>query len=349
MKEQPLISVIIPVYNVERYLAQCLDSVINQTYPNLEIICVNDGSKDSSLEILQEYAQEDPRVHILDKENAGVSRARNDALKLATGSYVMFVDSDDWIDLNTCETAFKAMHTYGSDIVIWSYVSETETRSSKKEIFEEMRFFDRNEVKNLHRRFIGLIGSELAHPELADSLCPVWGKLYRKEIVENVRFVDLREIGTYEDGLFNLEVFGKAEKAIYLPNYFYHYRRTKSESVTSGHQVKLFAQWQTLFRIMKEYIDQNKLPAEYMEAWNNRIALSIQGLGLNIVGADRSMIWKVKEIAGILKQTQYREAYKNLDFQYFPIHWKLFYWFAKKRFSFGVFALLTVIHTIISR
>lgn len=85
MKEQPLVSVITPVYNVERYLAQCLDSVINQTYPNLEIICVNDGSRDGSPDILRRYADEDARIQVIDKANGGVSRARNDALDCARG------------------------------------------------------------------------------------------------------------------------------------------------------------------------------------------------------------------------------------------------------------------------
>ena len=90
MKEQPLISIIIPVYNVERYLAQCLDSVINQTYPNLEIICVNDGSRDGSPDILRRYADEDARIQVIDKANGGVSQARNDALDCARGEYIMF-------------------------------------------------------------------------------------------------------------------------------------------------------------------------------------------------------------------------------------------------------------------
>ena len=108
MKEQPLVSVIIPVYNVERYLAQCLDSVSHQTYQNLEIICVNDGSRDGSLDILRRYADEDARIQVIDKANGGVSRARNDALDCARGEYIMFVDSDDWVEPDACENAVNA-------------------------------------------------------------------------------------------------------------------------------------------------------------------------------------------------------------------------------------------------
>ena len=185
MNEQPLVSVIIPVYNVERYLAQCLDSVINQTYPNLEIICVNDGSGDGSPDILRRYADEDARIQVIDKANGGVSRARNDALDCARGEYIMFVDSDDWVEPDACENAVNAMREYDADIVMWSYVSETENRSSRKVIFPETTVFEKEEVRaKLHRRFVGAMGEELSHPELVDSLCPVWGKLYRRSLIQ---------------------------------------------------------------------------------------------------------------------------------------------------------------------
>lgn len=145
MKEQPLVSVIIPVYNVERYLAQCLDSVINQTYPNLEIICVNDGSRDGSPDILRRYADEDAWIQVIDKANGGVSQARNDALDCARGEYIMFVDSDDWVEPDACENAVNAMREYDADIVMWSYVSETENRSSRKVIFPETTVFEKEE------------------------------------------------------------------------------------------------------------------------------------------------------------------------------------------------------------
>lgn len=349
MNEQPLISVIIPVYNVERYLAQCLDSVINQTYANLKIICVNDGSKDGSLKILQEYAHKDTRVQILDKKNAGVSSARNDGLAFAEGSYVMFVDSDDWIEPRTCETAIDGMCAYDADVVMWSYVSETESRSSQKVIFPETTVFEKEEVRTkLHRRFVGAIGEELSRPELADSLCPVWGKLYKRSLVEKsgARFVDLSEIGTYEDGFFNLEVFGEVNRVVYLAEYLYHYRRDTSTSVTSGYNPRLFSQWQKLYDRMESYIQAKQLGGIYHTALKNRIALGILGLGLNIVGADRPIMWKLKEISGILKQAQYREAYKKLDFRYFPIHWKVFYGCAKYRITLGVYLLLCVIKKI---
>ena len=292
MKEQPLVSVIIPVYNVERYLAQCLDSVSRQIYQNLEIICVNDGSRDGSPDILRRYADEDARIQVIDKANGGVSQARNDALDCARGEYIMFVDSDDWVEPDACENAVNAMREYDADIVMWSYVSETENRSSRKVIFPETTVFEKEEVRaKLHRRFVGAMGEELSHPELVDSLCPVWGKLYRRSLIQKsgARFVDLAEIGSYEDGLFNLEVFGKADRVVYLAAYLYHYRRDGSSSVTSGYNPRLYDQWQTLYDRMEAIIRSNQLGSEYEAALNNRIALGILGLGLNITVSTQSM------------------------------------------------------------
>lgn len=99
----PLVSIVIPVYNVELYLRECLDSVISQTYHNLEIICVNDGSPDNSLSILEEYAAKDSRIRIISQENAGISVARNTGMDVATGEYIYFLDSDDYIALEMVE------------------------------------------------------------------------------------------------------------------------------------------------------------------------------------------------------------------------------------------------------
>ena len=352
MKNQPLISIIIPVYNVERYLAQCLDSVINQTYRNLEIICVNDGTRDSSGQILEQYAQKDGRIVVIVQENQGLSGARNTGLKHVHGKYIMFVDSDDWIELETCEEAVIAAEKHNADLVMWSYVREFEHESKEKYMFwDDESVFETEKVKNqLHRRVCGLLGEELRHPEYSNAIETAWGKLYLAEkiIGNKVEFVDTKEIGT-EDALFNLYALGYIKRAVYLRRCLNHYRKTNQGSLTKNYNEKLFERWQRLFDYMRQYIQENNLPAEYDMALDNRIALSLLGLGLNIVVADRSIMWKLKEISGILKQARYREAYNNLDFQYFPIHWKLFYWFAEMRFSLGVFVLLSVIHAIISR
>ena len=114
----PKVSVIIPVYNVEKYLSECLDSVVNQTLKDIEIICVNDGSPDGSAEILEEYAQKDNRIKVITQENRGVSEARNSGLKIASGEYIAFLDSDDYIDLKFFEQLYKRGIESNSDVVV---------------------------------------------------------------------------------------------------------------------------------------------------------------------------------------------------------------------------------------
>lgn len=117
MKQQPLISVIVPVYNVEQYIHQCVDSILSQTYKNLEIILVDDGSPDNCPAICDGYARNDDRVKIIHQENGGLSAARNSALDLCTGEYIAFVDSDDWIESNAYEEMMSEMQKKDLDVV----------------------------------------------------------------------------------------------------------------------------------------------------------------------------------------------------------------------------------------
>ena len=115
------ISIIIPVYNVAEYLPQCLESVINQTLKDIEIICINDGSTDNSLEILREYEKKDGRIKIIDKENEGVSAARNKGIEVAHGEYLLFCDGDDWIETDTCEEVYKKIKFDNADMLIFNH------------------------------------------------------------------------------------------------------------------------------------------------------------------------------------------------------------------------------------
>lgn len=127
-----MISVIIPVYNVEKYLRDCLNSVINQTYKDLEIICINDGSKDNSLSILEEYAKKDKRIIIINKENAGVSAARNDGIEKSTGEYLFCLDSDDYIDNDFFEVFYNNAKKNNSDLVVLGNFWGLDKRAAKK-------------------------------------------------------------------------------------------------------------------------------------------------------------------------------------------------------------------------
>ena len=264
----------------------------------------------------------------------------------------MFVDSDDWIDEYTCEVAIKSATENAADSVMWPYVREMRDKSSKKCLFNEDIIFDELEVKTkLHRRMIGLYGDELNKPENADALCTVWGKLYRSDIVKqnDIQFYDIRKIGTYEDGLFNLEYFHYTKKAVYINKHLYHYRRTNENSITNVYNSNLHIQWNHLFKIMKNYIYDKRLDESYIQALKNRISLSLIVLGINTVSAPVSVVKKLKELGSIISQSQYKKAIDTLQLSKLPIHWKLFFFCAKYEITWGVYFFLIIIQKIRGR
>lgn len=350
MKTQPLITVIIPVYNASKHISQCLESVMSQSYNRLQIICIDDNSTDSSLDILYSYAKQDSRITVLTKENEGVSIARNWGLAEAKGEYILFVDSDDWIEKSTCEIAVKRAIEGDYDVVMWSYIRERNGEQRLKKIFEEdIAFKTQSQVRNkLHRRMVGILDSELARPEDADALCTVWGKLYHSKIIKehNIKFYDIRKIGTYEDGLFNLDFFYYAKNALFLDQYLYHYRRTNKASITNAYNSRMKTQWLRLFRILEEYISKNQLDESYRQALRNRIALSIIPLGINVVSSEEKTMSQITEIKQIITDNMYVDAIRSLNMRYFPIHWKLFFGLAKNRNALGIYLLLLGIQKI---
>ena len=136
-----LVSIIVPVYNAEKYLKKSIKSITSQTYKNIEIICIDDGSNDKSLEILHKFAGEDQRIRIIYKKNEGVSLARNTGLESAKGDFVLFVDSDDWIEKNLCETLLFYMEKKELDVVMCSYIREKGSESQKKLFLIKILYF----------------------------------------------------------------------------------------------------------------------------------------------------------------------------------------------------------------
>ena len=216
------ITVIVPVYNVENYLEKCLDSLINQTYKNLEIIVINDGSTDNSGEICQEYAQKDNRIIYIEKENGGQAEARNIGLDRMTGSYVTFVDSDDWVELDYVETLYKKITEYQADIAVGNYYSFNEAEgmyyfhifgdSCYEKVYDNVSIFE-NLYESQEMKSFALIS--------------VWGKLYKADLVKHLRF-DIGKLG--EDGYLNQKIYLLAEKTIYLNKGLYAYRQREGSS-----------------------------------------------------------------------------------------------------------------------
>lgn len=204
--EGPKISVIVPVYKVEPYLRKCLDSVVNQTYRNLEIILVDDGSPDSCGTICDEYAARDERIKVIHKANNGVALARNVGLDAATGDYIGWVDSDDWIEPEMFEAMLAAVEAYNADIAI----------CSRMEIYPDHSFpmgWQQAELLNKEQAVALLVEDNVIRSYLCD-------KLWKRGLFQDIRFPQLK---VFEDMAVMYQLFMRAERVVCLPDVLYHY------------------------------------------------------------------------------------------------------------------------------
>lgn len=218
-----LISVIVPIYNVEKYLDRCVDSIINQTYKNLEIILVDDGSPDNCPKMCDDYAKIDNRIKVVHKENGGLSDARNVGMEVATGEYVSFIDSDDYISLDFYETLFQTMIDNDSDIVECSVVKFYEN-----EKFDE--YSDDLKITNYDTLYAldGLINENPFKQH-------VWNKLYKSNIVLDIPYA----VGKLnEDEFWTYQIFGKAKKVTRINKTMYYYFQRGSSIMGNGYNIR---------------------------------------------------------------------------------------------------------------
>lgn len=211
------VTVIVPVYNAHSYIDRCVVSIVNQTYKNIQILLVDDGSTDDSSLLCDEWAKKDARIQVIHKENAGAGMARNTALEYVTGDYVLFVDSDDYIALDTVKKCIDSINEHGSDTVVFGYnLASVDGTYVPEQIYADKLCYDANGVKaELLPSFFTLSkGFEVS----------VWGKLFSAEIItENaLSFLSERELYS-EDALFLLRYFPKSKCASVLDENLYFY------------------------------------------------------------------------------------------------------------------------------
>lgn len=220
--ENPKVSIIIPVYNVESYLQEALDSLCNQTYRNFEAICVNDGSTDESLKVLNEYAQKDSRFIVVSQENQGQGIARNKAIDMSTGDYILFLDPDDWIETNALEILInKANQNLNIDVIQFNYINEKEN-SNKNRIAN----FRKNLKKHLGLKIKdGEIYNwhQFQKIDLPNFGLAIWNRMYSAKFIKNNN-IKLAPNKHGEDHIFSFKSVLLAKRILYIENVLYHYR-----------------------------------------------------------------------------------------------------------------------------
>lgn len=212
-----LISIIVPIYNVENYLRHCLDSIQNQTYQNFECLLINDGSSDNSAEICREYVEKDYRFRYFEKENGGVSSARNLGIERSKGQFITFIDSDDWVDSDYLELLYMKINEYNADLAVLTYKQYSMNDGCfylhvwEQDYYE--KYYSGNELLN-----------SLPKLENYDSTFNVsWGKLFKRNFLETATFNEQRIMG--EDLEFNFKIFLQIKSCIYLNKALYNFRQ----------------------------------------------------------------------------------------------------------------------------
>lgn len=212
------VSVIVPVYNTKKYLHKCLDSLINQTLKDIEIICINDGSTDNSLKILNDYAQKDNRIKVLSQENKKQGAARNAGLEIATGEYIGYVDSDDWVDSDFYEKLYNAAKKHNFDIALG-----TNIRAKKNANKKRLHIKEEKEYTTLQEKLD--VNVQWKNP------CPT-NKIYKKSLLveNNIKWPE----GVFcEDRIYTLKAVYHANGIVTVPNVNYYYYKNPSSTVNN--------------------------------------------------------------------------------------------------------------------
>jgi len=242
------ISVILPIYNVEKYICECIDSIVNQTYKNLEIILVDDGSPDSCPQICDEYAKKDNRIKVIHRENGGVSSARNRGIKEATGEYIAFVDPDDWLEVDMYEKLYKYISENSCEVVLCQYC-----KNGNKNLKEQFKFnsevitqriLSREEIKNVFlKNFIAIDSDEI----VMGSICR---GVYKSEIIKDKVLFD-EEMKIAEDLCFLLNILLNINNLFLTNEILYNYREN-SESVLHTYNANTYKDGKRKIEFLEE-------------------------------------------------------------------------------------------------
>ena len=264
---QPKVSIIVPVYNVEKFLERCVISLQNQTVRDIEIILVDDSSTDSSLQICNRLAQEDSRIKVIHKVNEGAGKARNAALSIATGEYIGFVDSDDYVEPDMYRTLLEKAEEHNSDLVMSGVIFVDGNMFSEKGECIRKVYFDKDThfetQEDLKKLRMGIVG---ALPEDADDSkygMSIWKNLFRYEIIKdnNIVFQSEREMLS-EDALFMIDYISHINKATGIGEAFYNYCRN-GDSISKSYKKDRFEKSLVFVDEVKKRFDRDIAPEEY--------------------------------------------------------------------------------------
>ncbi len=294
------LSIIVPIYNVEKYLPKCLDSIINQTYENIEIILVDDGSEDNCGNVCEEYAKKDKRIIVIHKENGGLSDARNAGIKIATGEIITYLDSDDYVDKDMYENMIKQLKEENGDIVICGTKIDFENGKTKIKVNKQKEILDKKEALIKLNSFSSFDMS-------------VCNKIYKREIILGIEFPINKKS---EDYFVMYQYFDKASKIVIIPEAKYHYYQ-RSNSISRGKNITF--DYIEGSKTQKEFFDKNypeisfvgntAYAFSYIATYNRCLKNSIE------LSKDKKKLFKkeVKKYIKDIRKNQYISGKKKMQ------------------------------------
>ncbi|MEI4828900.1 glycosyltransferase family 2 protein [Bacillus sp. FJAT-53711] len=323
----PKVSVIIPVYNCEKYISECLESVLNQTYTNIDIIIVNDGSTDRSEEIVNEYKEKDNRIVYYSQENSGPSEARNKGILNSTGEYLVFVDSDDTINKYYIELLIKQMISTGSDLVCCGYKDISE--------YGVLNYTDFNFDNNVSvHAFMDMVCSGTGGV--------LWSKLYKKEIIINNGLRMDKNIFMCEDLIFILQYVSHCTSFSAIKEYLYNYNRLNQSSISSNISINYIQNYIKVFREMENvfnsvYLNEYKKRKIITKEIQDIVVKLVEQQSINIkVTGRRNAICNIKKILSIPYVNEHKDAFSSDDYFYKPYIFLIRNNFVRTSIMYGV-------------
>ena len=307
--KKPKVSIIIPVYNVENYLEDCLDSIVNQTLRNIEIICINDGSTDNSLEILRKYAKQDSRIKVINQENKGLGATRNVGMTIVNGEYIMFVDSDDWLELDACKLLYEKSKRNDLDMLIFLLKNYSEEKGYYEDDYYnitcmpldfEEKIFDYRDLKDLIFK-------------ISISSCQ---KMYKKEFLSDKSFP---EGILFEDNPFYWDCILSAKKISIIKKHLYLRRRHDSSISYSFNQnyLDVIKVNKLVFDVISKHNIINEYPENvinfiisYVKRWYEQMAIEYKEIYWNLLKSYFLEISQKKEFNDLIINHA-RDEYKN--------------------------------------
>lgn len=343
-----LVSVIVPIYKVEKYLGQCIDSILSQTYSNLEIILVDDGSPDSCPEICENYVKKNHQIKVIHKRNEGLGEARNTGLEVAKGTYVYFVDSDDWLEKNMIEKMVYEMEKESADLVMCGFKKMTPNQEPIIYRVVKNKTIQRGlEVQT--KIFLPMIAQKSTVAEdYTINMC-VWSNLYRRDIIERnkIRFLSERKYLS-EDICFNLQYLLHINCAVMIPEACYCYRYNPN-SLTNKYKGPEYEMLVSLYQEVCKLASQTSA-LEDLEFRQQRFFLTkLREILFRLSNSDLSLKEKRRVCQKILNDTTLQKVLFEYPIKTYQLKYKIPIFFIKTKSCLGTLGIFYLFHHLRKR